>query len=197
MIPYDAILCDFDGVLRHHDLSVQADIERRYGMASGTLLGVALAPEVVTPAILGRITEEEWRAAIAEALGGDERARRIAAEFAEVPSWIDEEVRSLLAKAQEHVPIVLVTNATTKLEEDLERLGLAYFADAVVSSARVGVAKPDRRIFEIAAKEAGAAPERCLFVDDSPANVEAARALGMTGVHFTSVADLATALRLG
>jgi putative hydrolase of the HAD superfamily len=64
----------------------------------------------------------------------------------------------------------------------------------VVSSARVGVAKPDRRIYEIAAELAGVAPERCLFVDDRLENVTAAIGLGMTGVHFRGVADLAAAL---
>ncbi|MEQ4725987.1 HAD-IA family hydrolase [Nonomuraea sp. B19D2] len=60
----------------------------------------------------------------------------------------------------------------------------------MVSSARVGMAKPDRRIYEVA----GAVPERCLFVDDRLENVEAARSLGMSGVHYQTVADLAAAL---
>ncbi|HEX4811169.1 MAG TPA: HAD-IA family hydrolase [Nonomuraea sp.] len=112
----------------------------------------------------------------------------------EVPFWVDEEVRALLAKAQQHVPVIIVTNAMDTVEEHLDRLGLTYFADALVSSARVGVAKPDRRIYEIAAERAGVAPERCLFVDDRLPNVEAARALGMTGVHYRTVTDLAAVL---
>lgn len=56
------------------------------------------------------------------------------------------------------------------------------------------MAKPDRRIYEIAAELAGAAPERCLFVDDRNENVEAARTLGMTGVLYRTAADLAAAL---
>ncbi|RVX39940.1 HAD superfamily hydrolase (TIGR01509 family)/HAD superfamily hydrolase (TIGR01549 family) [Nonomuraea polychroma] len=85
---------------------------------------------------------------------------------------------ALLAKAQERVPVVLVTNATDTLDEHLDRIGLTHFADAVVSSATVGVAKPDQHIYEIAAELAGAAPERCLFVDDRLENVEAARTVG-------------------
>ena len=75
-----------------------------------------------------------------------------------MPFWVDEEVRALLARAQEQVPVLLVTNAMDTLEEHLERLGLTYFADAVVSSARVGLAKPDRRIYELAAELAGSRP---------------------------------------
>lgn len=90
--------------------------------------------------------------------------------------------------------MVLVTDATDTSDEHLERVGLTHFADAVVSGARAGVAKPDRRIYEIAAEVTGAVPRRCLFVDDRPENVEAARSLGMTGLHYRTVADLAAAL---
>ncbi|WP_433424920.1 HAD-IA family hydrolase [Microtetraspora malaysiensis] len=45
-----------------------------------------------------------------------------------------------------------------------------------------------------AAKRAGAAAERCLFVDDRPENVAAAVALGMTGVVYGGPTDLRAAL---
>lgn len=189
--PFDAILCDFDGVLRQFDHTVQAEIEARYGLP---LRKTAFDPALLLPATLGHVSEAQWVESIAAALGGGERARLAAQEFSLVPFWVDEEVRALLARAQERVPLVLVTNAMDTLEEHIDRLGLTYFADAVVSSARVGVAKPDSRIYEIAAELAGAVPERCLFVDDRLENVTAARALGMTGVHFRSVQDLVAAL---
>ncbi|WP_226900511.1 HAD family hydrolase [Nonomuraea phyllanthi] len=191
MIPFDAVLSDLDGVLRHFDHAAQADIEARYGLP---LMKTALDPELIMPPTLGLVTEEQWLESVAVALGGDERARQAVAEFAEVRFWVDEEVRALLARAQQHVPVVIVTNAMDTLERHLDLLGLTYFADDVVSSARVGVAKPDRRIYELAAERAGAAPERCLFVDDRAANVEAARELGMTGVHYRTYEDLAAVL---
>lgn len=191
VIPFDAVLSDLDGVLRHFDHAAQADIEARYGLP---LMKTALDPELIMPPTLGLVTEEQWLESVAVALGGDERARRAVAEFAEVRFWVDEEVRALLARAQQHVPVVIVTNAMDTLERHLDLLGLTYFADDVVSSARVGVAKPDRRIYELAAERAGAAPERCLFVDDRAANVEAARELGMTGVHYRTYEDLAAVL---
>ncbi|MBB3726848.1 HAD family hydrolase [Nonomuraea dietziae] len=193
MTSYDAVLSDLDGVLRQFDHVAQADIEARYGLP---LMKTAFAPERILPATLGQITEAQWVESVALALGGDERARQAVAEFAEVSFWVDEEVRALLAKAQERVPLVLLTNAMDTLEEHLDRLGLTYFADAVVSSARVGLAKPDPRIYELAAQVAGVAPSRCLFIDDRLENVEAARALGMIGIHFTEAGDLARALSL-
>ncbi|WP_103955481.1 HAD family hydrolase [Nonomuraea solani] len=191
MIPFDAVLCDLDGVLRHFDHAAQADIEARYGLP---LMETAFDPELIMPATLGQVSEAQWVESIIAALGGDERVRQAMAEFVTIRFWVDEEVRTLLARAQAQVPVILVTNAMDTLEEHLDLLGLTYFADDVVSSARVGVAKPDRRIYEIAAERAGAAPERCLFVDDRLQNVEAARSLGMTGVHYRSFQDLAAVL---
>jgi putative hydrolase of the HAD superfamily len=191
MMPFDAVLCDLDGVLRHFDHAVQSEIEARYGLP---LMRTAFDPAFIGPATIGLITEEEWAESVAVALGGDERARLAVAEFIAVPFTVDEDVKALLAKAQERGPVVLVTNATDTLDEHLDRAGLTHFADAVVSSAQVGVAKPDQRIYEIAAELAGAAPERCLFVDDRLENVEAARTLGMTGVHYRTVADLTAVL---
>ncbi|SEG39487.1 putative hydrolase of the HAD superfamily [Nonomuraea solani] len=178
-------------MLRHFDHAAQADIEARYGLP---LMETAFDPELIMPATLGQVSEAQWVESIIAALGGDERVRQAMAEFVTIRFWVDEEVRTLLARAQAQVPVILVTNAMDTLEEHLDLLGLTYFADDVVSSARVGVAKPDRRIYEIAAERAGAAPERCLFVDDRLQNVEAARSLGMTGVHYRSFQDLAAVL---
>ncbi|MEW9549563.1 HAD family hydrolase [Nonomuraea sp. NPDC050783] len=191
MIPFAAVLCDLDGVLRQFDHTVQAEIEARYGLP---LRRTAFDPALIGPPTVGLATEAEWAESIVAALGGGAAARQAVAEFMEVPFFVDEEVRALLAKAQERVPVILVTNAMDTVEEHLDRLGLRYFADDLVSSYRVGVAKPDPRIYEIAAERAGVPPRRCLFVDDRPPNVAAAQALGMTGVHFRTAADLAAAL---
>lgn len=61
---------------------------------------------------------------------------------------------------------------------------VAELFEFVVDSSLVGVRKPDPRIFHIALAELGdvLAPQ-CVFLDDHPANVEAARALGMRAIH--------------
>ena len=43
--------------------------------------------------------------------------------------------------------MVLLSNATDRLEEDLERLGVLHEVDEVYNSSRLGLAKPDPRIF--------------------------------------------------
>ncbi len=60
--------------------------------------------------------------------------------------------------------------------------------DAVVISAEVGMRKPEERIFRHAAGLLGLDPAECVFIDDIEANVQAAEALGMTGVLHTDPA---------
>jgi 2-haloacid dehalogenase len=57
------------------------------------------------------------------------------------------------------------------------------------------VAKPDRRIFQILLRRYRLEPAATVFIDDSPANVEAARGLGLIAVHYTSAGQLRSELR--
>lgn len=61
---------------------------------------------------------------------------------------------------------------------------------ALLISGELGLAKPDRRIFEHACEVAGTVPSRCLFIDDTPRNVQGAIKAGLQGHVFTSVPDL-------
>lgn len=196
--PLGAVLCDVDNVIRTFDSSRLQALERAAGIAEGTTGKVAFAPETVLPLLLGEITSQEWAEAIAEALAGlvpeAQTAYELALALLESPFHADDEVVALLRRARVRVPLVLVSNAALDLESDLHSMGLSDLADHVVNSARVGLAKPDPRIYRLAAELAGTAPERCLFVDDSEENVAAAAALGMRAVHFRGPADLERAL---
>lgn len=194
---FDAVLCDLDNVVRFYDTAPLAALERAAGLPEGTTTDVAYAPEIDLPLLLGRITPDAWVDSIAAGLTekvGAVRARELGRALADAPFRADEEVVSLLRRAKTHVPLVLVTNATLQLDADLALLGLTGLADAVVSSALEQVAKPDPAIYRIAAGRAGVPSTRCLFVDDRQENVDAAAALGMTGVLYREPGDLRRAL---
>ena len=198
-IPYDVLLCDIDGVLRHWP---DADeLERVNGLPVGALAASAFAPARLEPAITGAVTDEEWRAGVAadlaETFGSVPRADAAVAAWSALVPRVDLDVVRLLADARPAATIVLVTNATTRLEADLAGQGLDGVADLVVNSARVGIAKPDPRIFHIAAERAGSSVDRCLLIDDTQVNVVAARSVGMTAQHYRTIDDLRSALRLG
>lgn len=93
--------------------------------------------------------------------------------------------------AEGHV-LGLLSNITRDLVPVFEaRHGgwLAHFA-ARTYSCRIGVAKPDRRAYRIAARRLGADPADCLFIDDAEVNVRAARDAGMRAEVFGSPAQV-------
>ncbi|MGH3303819.1 MAG: HAD family hydrolase [Streptosporangiaceae bacterium] len=71
---------------------------------------------------------------------------------------------------------------------------MSWFDGHVISGLE-GVAKPDPRIFQILLDRYGLAPEATVFTDDSPRNVEAARALSINAVHYTGAQQLRQEVR--
>jgi putative hydrolase of the HAD superfamily len=72
--------------------------------------------------------------------------------------------------------------------------------ELVVDSGFVGMRKPEPEIYELTLERLGdgISAADCLFVDDVEVNIETARALGMTAVHFRdsdqAIAEIETAL---
>jgi putative hydrolase of the HAD superfamily len=66
--------------------------------------------------------------------------------------------------------------------------------DHIVLSCEVGLNKPDPGIYRVCLSHAQAEAHECLFIDDMPANVEAARAMGIHAIHFSDAASLGTEL---
>ncbi|HEX4745568.1 MAG TPA: HAD family phosphatase [Gaiellaceae bacterium] len=66
-----------------------------------------------------------------------------------------------------------------------ERFDFLGWFEGIVVSGEVGLVKPDRRIFEHLVERFALEPEETLFIDDSAANVAAARSLGFRTIVFT------------
>ena len=67
--------------------------------------------------------------------------------------------------------------------------------DGGVFSGDVKFIKPDREIYEVLAMRHALDPAQTVFIDDSAANVEAARAFGWQAIHCTTPATLASQLQ--
>ena len=78
----------------------------------------------------------------------------------------------------------IVTNNVVEFREAWTRLvPVDELFDVVVDSSEVGLRKPGRAIYDLALAQLGSVPhERAVFLDDHPANVEAAVSLGMQGI---------------
>ena len=84
--------------------------------------------------------------------------------------------------------MAILTNNVREWEELWRaKLPVDEIFELVVDSAWVGMRKPDPEIYELTVSGWAASSRReCLFVDDNELNIEAARQLGMTAVHFRS-----------
>jgi len=94
------------------------------------------------------------------------------------------------------VPCYALTNMereTYPLRRD--RFDFLSWFDGTVVSACEGVAKPDPAIFELLLDRFGLTGSETLFVDDSEANVHAARSLGMQAIEFDSPDQLRRVLQ--
>ena len=149
-------------------------------------------PEIYRERATGRVkTEEEMMQKIAEALPitltSDEikqlqelRDRRMRIAFDHIRDDVVEMLKSL---KQMGLKVVLISNADLMDKKYWGSSRLAPYFDDVIFSCDVGVMKPDRRIYEMAAARLGVKPEECLFVGDGGSNeLWGAKQVGMTTV---------------
>jgi putative hydrolase of the HAD superfamily len=74
--------------------------------------------------------------------------------------------------------------------------------DVVIESAKIGIRKPDPRIYQMMCEQLAVQPAECVFLDDLGPNLKPARAMGMTTIKVESgpqaIAELeaATGLKL-
>lgn len=197
-----AALFDLDGVVRQFDPAHPARVEATAGLPPGTLHRVAFDAAQVTVAVDGGATFEQWRDAVAGELVRDHglpegEAAGVAARFFAIESGsVDDQVLAVVRELRANgVPVGFLTNATSRLADELEALRLAREVDVVCNSWEVGVAKPHPQAFLLAAERMGVSPLECFFTDDRRENAEAAAAVGMTAHHFTDVDGLRRALR--
>ena len=187
-----AILIDFDGVIRRWDAAYDDGLMRAMGLPIDVIGRIAFDDDLLTAAVTGRITDEEWRDRVVERLARlypALDARAAVAAWSRPIGHVNEPVRALVASWRRRVPVALVSNATSRLPADLDALGLTGAFDVVVNSSAIGVAKPDPAIFRDALDRIGARPEETLLIDDTASHLAAARQLGLQTVHFTGDVD--------
>ena len=188
-----ALLIDLDGVVRRWP-SNDTGLEDRFGLPLGVIRSTAFEPTLVDRAITGRISDEQWRDIVAGQLQDAyprSQAYEAIAAWSRPSGQIDHEVlNTVRAARQQGVFVVLVTNATSRLEADLAALNVKDEFNAIVNSSCVGVAKPAEGIFLTALAAAQVTASEAIFVDDQLVNVSGAQSIGIRSHHFQGIAML-------
>jgi putative hydrolase of the HAD superfamily len=191
------LLCDFDGVVRLWPAHVVAAAEETAGLPHGSIHAAAFAPDLLPLAITGRISDEAWREEVGNRLRAaypEADARGAVAAWSDSPGVINQPVLGLVR--QRRVPVVLVTNATSRLPQDLAALNLDGEFDHIINSSCLGIAKPDPGIFTTALQALGLPADQVLFVDDDARHVAAAAEMGIRSYRFQGdVTELEEVLR--
>jgi putative hydrolase of the HAD superfamily len=117
--------------------------------------------------------------------GAERIAQRVYDEFGDSGRWraYDDVMPAFLRLKSRGLGIGIISNWDRRLERVLDGLGLGELIDTVVSSAVVGLHKPDPRIFEVACERLGVRPDEAAHVGDHHyADIVGASAVGMTPV---------------
>ena len=177
---------DFGGVLmRTDDMGPRARQAERLGMTTRELEKVFFESESSFRASTGEIPEEAHWQAVAESLGASQpEATRIKDEFFS-GDRADRVLIDFLRSLRPERKVGLISNAWSGLRAFITGQKFEDVFDEMIISAEVGIMKPDARIYQLALKKLGAQPAESVFVDDVLVNVEAARSVGMSGIHFT------------
>ena len=193
-----ALVLDYGGVICRTTFERQPLIERKLGLAPGTLRWRGpFDPdndELWRDMLADRITEREyWRLRAAEVgrLIGEEwtSPRMMMAPAPNDP--IDSTTRP-----EALTTVRAIRDAGRKvgvLSNELDlfngpgfgaKLSILKLMHAIVDATYSGILKPDRRAYQAAADALGAPIEHCLMVDDQPRNIAGALAAGMQAEWF-------------
>ena len=191
-----AVIFDFGRVISaQKPMSLFRSYEEDLELAPGTLNRIMFGSPVWQEVLTGRKTAEDYWREIGPTLGLHTPEeihafrRRYRADEA-----VNAGVLELIHRLHGHYKLAVLSNSPSGLARWLADWEILDLFDVVVCSGDEGVVKPDPDIFELTLKRLDVMPEEAVFIDDYPGHVQAARALGLHGIHFTTSEALAVEL---
>ncbi len=180
------LIFDFGGVINNMRWDVARELEERHGLERNAIANTLYTSDEWHAVQTGTGDIERWRQAAQQRL--EEQAGTALPPLHQQwhESWhpITENI-DLIKSLRPQYKISILSNADVSLEDRIrDGMDIHHLFDDVISSAAVGMAKPDAAIYRLAAERLELAPEACLFVDDAKRNTNAAREAGMAAVHY-------------
>lgn len=95
-----------------------------------------------------------------------------------------------LIKSSDYRIVALTNWSHETFPKALKKFDFLQWFEGIVVSGEEKTRKPFQDIYEITLKRFSFKPERSIFIDDSLRNVEAAKTLGIHGIHFSNPKEL-------
>lgn len=109
---------------------------------------------------------------------------------------VNPEIVELIKNLRGKYKIGVLSNISGVLPKLLEnKYQIAEIIDYPISSADIGVAKPDSKVFSKIVNKLKVKPDELVFIDDKQHNVEAAKQFGIKAIHFMEMEQLKEDLR--
>lgn len=187
-----ALIFDFGGVLmRTVDYTPRHRWDGQLGLPPGSVERVVHGSESWRLAQTGAISTEAYWSDVGQQLGlTAEQNRQLAVDFFSgdrLDTQLVAYIHQLRAAGHR---TALLSNDSPSLLDKLQALEIASLFDPVVISAFIGAMKPDARAYQTVLERLGVAPAQAIFIDDLPRNVAGAQAVGITGLHYTTLDQL-------
>jgi len=166
------------------------------GLEEDHLRGVFLRDDLLQQYETGRMDAEVFHEEIQRRSGAGIDRKEFEAAWNSAIGRTPIVPEKLLSSLSGRANLWMLSN-TNKVHFDYisARFSFLRFFSGFVLSHEVGALKPDESIFQLALRKAGARAVETLFVDDQPANVDAARRLGMDAIRFQGADHLEYELR--
>jgi len=191
-----AVFFDLGGVIvRTEHQAPRQHLADRLGIEYEVLERAVFESESARQASLGTIPEEEHLAAVARRLGRPvSEANSLRDEFFS-GDVIDLNLLNFIRSLKPRLKTGLISNAWSGLRAYIVSQKFDDAFHAMTISAEVGVTKPEAQIYQLALEQARVQAEAAVFVDDIIENVEGARKLGMSAIHFRDAESALTELK--
>ena len=192
----DTLFFDLGGViLRTEHQAPREHLAERLNLSYEDLVSMVFESDTARKASLGQITTQQHWEAIAARLGRPTSEINSLRDEFFGGDVLDRELLDFIRGLRPTRRTGMISNGWPDLRDYVVRNRFDDAFDALVISAEVGLLKPDRRIYELALRQLGGAPGQAVLIDDTPANVEAARALGMRGITFKDTSQARSELQ--
>jgi putative hydrolase of the HAD superfamily len=150
---------------------------------------------------LGLCSEEQVEQSLREILGMDQAQLDAFSHdvWEEYLGRLNVELATYFSSLRPRYRTALLSNSFVGARtREQERYHFEEMTDLIIYSHEVGIAKPDRRIYELTCERLGVQPAQMIFLDDHERPLVAARELGIHAILFQNtaqaIADIETVL---